>query len=92
MDMNFDWSGKDFIIGRLKYWTGYADEAEITVSAANGWSISSGGDDNRSTILCYHNELEIGFSLALEKSENELKITLPKSAKAVLDFSQSIWV
>ena len=80
MDMNFDWSGKDFIIGRLKYWTGYADEAEITVSAVNGWSISSGGDDNRSTILCYHNELEIGFSLALEKSEDELKITLPKSS------------
>ena len=80
MDMNFDWLSENFTIGKLKYWTGYADEAESIVSSGNGWSITPSCKNDVLILECCSGELALGFSLEIVNGEDELKITLPASS------------
>ena len=79
MDLNFDWQCENFNLGVLKYWTGYADEAECVVSAGNGWKIEREGDDNTFSLAYYNSRLSLGFTLKIEKGKDQVRITLPKS-------------
>ena len=66
MDLNFDWLSENFNLGVLKYWTGYADEAECVVSSGNGWKIEREGDDNNFSLAYYNSGLSLGFTQPIE--------------------------
>ena len=63
MDTSFDWLSENFTIGKLTYWTGYADAAESVVSSGNGWNITRDGSENSFTLSCYNEEIALGFDL-----------------------------
>ncbi|MBR0459655.1 MAG: hypothetical protein IJJ26_10505 [Victivallales bacterium] len=78
--MNIDWLHESFRIGRLSYWTGYADEAECVVSTGNGWQITKDGEGERYSLVCYHQELALGFTLQIESENEQITITLPRAS------------
>lgn len=80
MNFDFDWLSPSFTLGRLSYWTGYADCAESVVSHGNGWDITRSGSDDNFIVNCYNSDLALGFELLVEKSKDQLKITLPRKS------------
>ena len=80
MDTSFDWLSENFTIGKLTYWTGYADAAESVVSSGNGWNITRDGSENSFTLSCYNEEIALGFDLCIEKENDRIQITLPKKS------------
>lgn len=75
-----DWGAPKLKLGRLSYWTSYADSAETTISSANGWKIDTVKNGKRTVISCSHERLGFAFRLDVENLENGLKITLPKES------------
>ena len=64
----------------LRYWTNYADSAEIAVSERNGWEILRTEEAGTATISCVHPGLGFRFELRVTEHPDGFDLFLPRES------------
>ena len=67
----------DCTFGILKYWTNFADSAEIPVSEKNGWRIDRSSRGETEHFICSHDRLGFLFELQVTGYEDGFELFLP---------------
>ena len=68
----------DCTFGILKYWTNFADSAEVPVSEKNGWKIDCATEGETERFVCSHVRLGFRFELHITGYEDGFEVFLPK--------------
>ena len=64
----------------VKYWSNYADSAEIPVSGENGWEILRSGTEEREIFACSHPGLGFQFELHCSALPDGFELFLPRES------------
>ena len=64
----------------VKYWSNYADSAEIPVSGENGWEILRSGTEEQEVLACSHPGLGFQFELHCRALPDGFELFLPRES------------